>query len=222
MEKATTSCHTFLVTMNQNQFVDLSHIVDSDEEQESQPSPHVAWSQPSPHVVWLGNPIAKPSPRFRGRFMGFGPGGQPNVHAWAHNPVADDLWSHKMQAMTQLQHQSISHFPLYPSEPVSIKVWFCRKPPLTCFVNKDRTRPKGDLLKAQLGLTKPVAITIKPDDDNMLKFVLDAMKSVAWTDDSQVAKILAYKCYDSTPPFEGRTLIELSVAEVENFPRWSY
>lgn len=72
--------------MNLNQFIDLSHIADSDEEgQESQPALSFCLGG------WLGNPVAKPSPRFRDCFIGLGLCGQSNVHTWTHNPVADDL-----------------------------------------------------------------------------------------------------------------------------------
>ena len=119
--------------------------------------------------------------------------------------------------------QHLGGFPIFDNQCVSIKLWFCRRPPNTLFVNSDRSRPKGCLRMAMERLMSPLAFTKKPDTDNCVKFVLDGLKGVAWRDDQQVVKIVAYKCYDSVPPYEGRTLVEVSVGhnDVEHFPSWA-
>ena len=98
-------------------------------------------------------------------------------------------------------------YPLIPSGAVHVWVTFFKKPPQTCFTNGDRNRPKGHLLKASQS-QKEYTTAMKPDTDNCLKFVLDALKGVGWQDDYQVCKIEATKCFDSLPPFEGRTLVQ--------------
>lgn len=42
----------------------------------------------------------------------------------------------------------------------------------------------------------------KPDTDNVIKSVLDGLNGVAYRDDSQVAKIKAFKVYDDQPRVE--------------------
>lgn len=45
----------------------------------------------------------------------------------------------------------------------------------------------------------------KPDADNLAKAFKDALKSMAWNDDSQVCRLVATKCYaaiDETPAVE--------------------
>lgn len=45
----------------------------------------------------------------------------------------------------------------------------------------------------------------KPDTDNLAKAFKDALKSMAWRDDSQVCRLVATKCYaaiDETPAVE--------------------
>jgi Holliday junction resolvase RusA-like endonuclease len=41
--------------------------------------------------------------------------------------------------------------------------------------------------------------TVKPDLDNFVKAVKDALKGIAWDDDSQVCRVVADKKYNATP-----------------------
>ena len=41
--------------------------------------------------------------------------------------------------------------------------------------------------------------TKKPDLDNCIKFVKDCLNGIAWKDDSQVVRIVAYKHYHADP-----------------------
>ena len=66
----------------------------------------------------------------------------------------------------------------------------------------------GPLLFAAQTPAIQYSVRMKPDTDNCIKFVLDALNGVAWHDDYQVVQINATKCYDSLPPYGGRTYIE--------------
>ena len=59
---------------------------------------------------------------------------------------------------------------------------------------------------ARDGVLRP---TTKPDLDNYVKAVKDALKSVCWGDDSQVVGLEAYKYYSDHPR------VEIEIAEVE-------
>jgi len=56
----------------------------------------------------------------------------------------------------------------------------------------------------------PTARVIKPDIDNCVKFVMDALTGLAYHDDSQVCVLKAWKMKDNFPPHQGRTCIELT------------
>lgn len=75
--------------------------------------------------------------------------------------------------------------------PISVAITAYFKPPAS-------TR-KSDLMDMISGKLKP---TKKPDIDNIIKAVLDGLNGVAYRDDSQVAKIKAFKVYDDQPRVE--------------------
>lgn len=62
---------------------------------------------------------------------------------------------------------------------------------------KSFSRRKTEL--AEMGKVRPVT---KPDVDNYVKSVKDALKNVIWKDDSQVVKVLAEKFYSQKPRIE--------------------
>lgn len=41
--------------------------------------------------------------------------------------------------------------------------------------------------------------TKKPDVDNLIKFVFDALNGILWADDSQIIRVTASKSYSNTP-----------------------
>lgn len=49
---------------------------------------------------------------------------------------------------------------------------------------------------------------LRPDIDNMLKFAMEVLMGVAYTDDSMVVKTVTYKRNDLLPPNTGRTIIK--------------
>ena len=73
-------------------------------------------------------------------------------------------------------------------------------PPIQNFINKDRTSPKGIIKAVQDGKASVPHVSIKPDTDNCVKFVIVGRSKAACTDDAQVAQILAYECLDCYPP----------------------
>lgn len=70
-------------------------------------------------------------------------------------------------------------------------------------------RPKSHFNKKGLKKDAPKFHTKKPDIDNLIKFVLDALNKVFWKDDSQVVFVCAEKLYNDR---EGiRILIEEAI-----------
>ena len=57
--------------------------------------------------------------------------------------------------------------------------------------------------------------TAVPDLDNMLKFVLDALKNLIYTDDRQVVRIDAIKIYDNEGDCTGSTEMDISPIPID-------
>jgi Holliday junction resolvase len=52
----------------------------------------------------------------------------------------------------------------------------------------------------------------KPDVDNMVKLVLDAMQGVVYRNDSHIDTVIATKAYDNVGPCTGRISIDVSIS----------
>ena len=187
-------------------------------------------------AVVLGEVQPKPSPRFKHIFLGYGKTKLKNGKA---KPLfKSHCYNEKKTEMKAFAETCYGQFATQEKEflwpgageenlpyfrgPVSIKIWFCKKPPLVCFHQGDRERPRTRLWMGKDGGPWAITKVMKPDTDNCVKFVLDAMKGYAWKDDDQVCQIEAYKCYDTIRPYEGRTIIEISdEVSVPLFPQWA-
>ncbi|MBU5342303.1 RusA family crossover junction endodeoxyribonuclease [Caldifermentibacillus hisashii] len=75
--------------------------------------------------------------------------------------------------------------------PLSMKVKIYRQT-LKSFSKKKK-------IAAEMGNIRPIT---KPDTDNYIKGIKDALKSVIWVDDSQVVEIHASKWYSENPRIE--------------------
>ncbi len=49
------------------------------------------------------------------------------------------------------------------------------------------------------------ADAMKTENDNLVKFVLEALRGVVYKDDDQVVKMVSYKLIDTDLPAEGKT-----------------
>ena len=75
--------------------------------------------------------------------------------------------------------------------------------PISLWIKVYRPTPKSFSMRkkklAELGRLRPVT---KPDVDNYVKSIKDALKNVIWKDDSQVVKVVAEKYYSQKPRIE--------------------
>ncbi|MCZ1265386.1 RusA family crossover junction endodeoxyribonuclease [Paenibacillus tundrae] len=70
---------------------------------------------------------------------------------------------------------------------------------LTVYRSIPKSFSKKKAALAEVGEIRPVS---KPDVDNYLKGVKDALKGIVWKDDSQVVEVFAQKRYSSRPRIE--------------------
>ena len=89
-------------------------------------------------------------------------------------------------------------------ESLEISVWFYLERPAEDFVNKTRY---GGHLKPDKALMR--LAPVKPDVDNLAKFVLDAMTGVVYGDDKQVVTLHLMKLHDNIGECRGGTYIRI-------------
>lgn len=71
---------------------------------------------------------------------------------------------------------------------------------------RPKSMAKHKRLMAQKGVLRP---TVKPDVDNVIKSILDALNGVAFEDDRQIVQIECEKWYDITEENEGFASVTL-------------
>ena len=100
-------------------------------------------------------------------------------------------------------------FQLLP-KPIPIKacIWCFLARPKSDFVG-DR-REVGNLKESALATSNTV-VAMKPDTDNLAKFVLDALTGVLYQDDAQIVDLHMYKLRDSETLCNGRVAMDVSV-----------
>lgn len=74
--------------------------------------------------------------------------------------------------------------------------------PLMIELHFGMPRPKSHYTKKGLRQTAPIFHTAKPDSDNLVKLIFDALNGRFWRDDSQIVKLFVTKLYSSQPQTE--------------------
>ena len=135
-----------------------------------------------------GNPKALPRMRyFRNGF---------------YNPARNNM--HAFRAAVQQILPLTVHGPIFgKGVSVTLTVKFYMKRPNSDFVHDQRMAGN---LRAALPITKP----IRPDIDNLAKFVLDSCNGILYHDDCQVVKLVTFKLRDNRGDCMGRTVVEVS------------
>lgn len=87
--------------------------------------------------------------------------------------------------------------------PVSLELTFYMRRP-----NKDFRH--GERTPSMLSGGLPSARSIRPDIDNLVKFVMDALNGVFYDDDCQVVHLEVYKLLDNEGECGGRTIVRCS------------
>jgi len=136
-----------------------------------------------------GKPIAKARPRFARVKKKNG-----ETASIAYNPQETEEGYFVTQAISQLHGRRFTG---------PVRVW------VRCFF----PRPKGHLsARGEVKASAPKYHTVKPDFDNLLKFVLDCLNTIAVNDDSQFVGGGAEKEY-AAPGEGGKTVVYLEALE---------
>lgn len=180
------------IDVDANEVLDL--ITDSEEDEQQEPPP------PFYYRTFLeGPPQAMPRPAFM---------------SWVRNGLLVRRVVNKAKMKVEQTRQQMKaalkeryqltddNFPIYPTCGVRLSVLFYRRIPTSWFPNNNRN---NQITGRNLNGWDPDLQT--PDADNLLKFIMDALEGVAYTNDSQVVLIFARKFLDDEHPHNGRTSV---------------
>lgn len=105
-----------------------------------------------------------------------------------------------------------SMYPLFPTDGVTVILTFYRRVPNSDF--KQGKRDRGFVAGRFPDWADWVDLK-KPDLDNLVKFVLDALSGVVYADDAQVVKLVSYKLMHTSMPCNGKTELEFMQTDRE-------
>lgn len=166
---------------------------------------------PNRNTIALWVPMAPcPKPSVRngpGRGYGRGRGGG------RYRTYLDTPTRQKMNQFTNHVRDAViqQRFEIFPQEvPVEVHIWCFLKRPKEDFVC--RRRVEGRLKPEALEHSNTV-VAIKPDTDNLAKFILDAVSGVLFTDDSQIVELHMYKLRDNHGLCSGRVAIKVNKSQ---------
>ena len=110
----------------------------------------------------------------------------------------------RMAEVAKLEFPELNHGFIFPKQvPLAAELDFFMKRPKSDFVGNNRENGR---LKASA--SNLVALPYRPDIDNLIKFVLDALNGVLYHDDCQVVKVSAIKLRDNLGACNGRTIVK--------------
>ena len=144
-------------------------------------------------------PVSKPSVRH-----GRGRGGGGALRIFTDNEARREMTIVNGLAEEERKRHGFQRIPR--QRPVYLKLWCFIKRPDDDFVG--RIRGVGRL-KASALSDEGTIVAIKPDNDNMAKLMMDALKGVFYEDDSQVVDLNIIKLRDSVGLCLGRIAVEV-------------
>ena len=131
-------------------------------------------------ITVLGNPV----PQKRHRTVTRDRNGKPLPFARAYDPSRDDKRKLALMAQSQAPAKPIA-------EPIELKV--------VAVFARPRSHYRTGRFSGILRDAAPHWHTSKPDADNLMKLIKDALNGVIWRDDSLVARESIEKVYGETP-----------------------
>ena len=105
-------------------------------------------------------------------------------------------------------------FPIFGDAPTCIELQFHMPLPNYFFVGSNRSNP----LKLGMLELQNTPVVKRPDLDNLVKFVVDALQGIFYKDDKSVVKITASKCLHLEDPYNGCTFLKIRQAGPRDMP----
>ena len=99
------------------------------------------------------------------------------------DPPKSRIYKETLQQMTKMAKPQ-----MITDTPLDIGLWFVLPVPLSWSKKKRQQALAGEILPQG-----------RPDLDNLIKAVLDAMNGVVWEDDSSIVEVTARKVYGDVP-----------------------
>ncbi|MDL2280831.1 RusA family crossover junction endodeoxyribonuclease [Selenomonadales bacterium OttesenSCG-928-I06] len=107
---------------------------------------------------------------------------------------------------TYEQEKFTNHKTLVRYAAIEVKPESLLLSPVKCIIRLYKSPPKSfSKKKLELALSEKLRPTTKPDIDNCIKLIYDALNGVIWKDDTQVVESICSKYYSDNP----RTEIEI-------------
>ena len=146
-----------------------------------------------------GEPKSMPRPTFMAWLQ------NGNLRRRVTNPAKSNIEAFRSSFKQVLQGKySKKKFPIYERAAVVISIGFYLRFPNNVFQKNKRSNGFKVGRPTRNGRWP---ITKVPDIDNLAKFVLDALTGIVYTDDKQVCCLCLFKVGDSSPPYDGRTIV---------------
>lgn len=129
-------------------------------------------------------------------------GGKPRTYL-------DTETRNKMKQFTTLVREAVKQQNFRKLErdvAVTVTIWCFLKRPDEHFISRRRVAGR---LKEESTAPAVTVVPVKPDIDNIAKFVLDAIKEVLFVDDAQIVELHMFKLRDTEGDCSGRVAIEV-------------
>lgn len=156
--------------------------------------------------VWLPLPPTAKASFSTGPGRGYGRSGRSGGR---HRTYLSTENRKKMKQFTALIQEAVNQQKFRKIErnvPVEISIWCFLKRPEEHFISRRRV---ANRLKEESLTPAATVVPVKPDTDNIAKFVLDAVKEVLFVDDAQIVELHMYKLRDTEGECNGRMALKV-------------
>lgn len=151
--------------------------------------------------------------------VSYGPGRGNRMKGWfrayINNDVKQKMNQLRLLVKTAAERNGFNKFPRNAA--VTMTVWCYLRRPDTDFVSRRRA---ANNLKQSAMTTANTMVPVKPDVDNLAKFLLDALSTVLYEDDAQVVDLHIIKLRDSEGLCNGRVAIEVEPTSTPRMPQF--
>lgn len=114
--------------------------------------------------------------------------GRPRFGRSGHAYTPHDTATYENLVKTCFKDQYPDHIPVAPGIPIKCYI--------LAYFGIPKSTSKRKRMQMAIDLIRPLK---KPDADNIIKIVCDALNGIAYYDDAQIVEVILEKMYDDTP-----------------------